>query len=242
MRHRHHPHSQETPTLCTTQSRGFVFILRSLAPSARAVASKVEHHRKPMAMLSLPSAIYAPEIERMWSVQAAVQIAQRREVGQIESVALVVCAIQFLLFVIGRDVEGESILRAIELVRTQGALSSKSWPFLPKSCAVRVEISVFFSRRCGVASHLSVLSRHSAWRCAKKIPRCLSDSGGMSFVARTAGRVTGLALGAGTPCPVRNAIYLFSLGRIEWCRADPDLACFYCKGRNPRSNYLRLRS
>ena len=55
-------------------------------------------------------------------------------------------------------------------------------------------------------------------------------------------RGAGLALGAGAPCPVRNAIYLFSLGRIEWCRADPDLACFYCKGRNPRSNYLRLRS
>ena len=42
--------------------------------------------------------------------------------GQIESVALVVCAIQFVQFVIGSDVErGESILRAIELVRTQGA-------------------------------------------------------------------------------------------------------------------------
>ena len=54
----------------------------------------------------------------MWSVQAAVQIAQRREVGQIESVALVVCAIQFVLFVIGRDVEGESILRVVEFVRT----------------------------------------------------------------------------------------------------------------------------
>lgn len=71
-----------------------------------------------MAMLLLPSAIYAPEIERMWSVQAAVQIAQSREVGQIESVELVVCAIQFVRFVIGSDVEGgESILRAVELVR-----------------------------------------------------------------------------------------------------------------------------
>ena len=78
----------------------------------------MKHHRKPMAMLLLPSAIYAPEIERMWSVQAAVQIAQSREVGQIEVVELVVCAIQFVRFVIGSDVEGgESILRAVELVR-----------------------------------------------------------------------------------------------------------------------------
>lgn len=88
------------------------------------------------------------------------------------------------------DVErGESILRAVELVRTQGALSSKSWPFLPKSCAVRVEISRLFSRRCGAASHLSVLSRHSAWRCAKKSPAVCLTAGGISFAARTAGRV-----------------------------------------------------
>lgn len=190
MWHRHHPISRETPTLCTAQSRGFVFILRSLAPSARDVAAEVKHHRKATAALLLPSAALEPKVERMWSVQAAVQIAQRRDVGQIEYVALVVCAIQFVRFVIGRDVEGESILRAIELVRTQGALSSKSWQFLPKSCAVRVEISGFLSRRCGAASHLSVFSRHSAWRCAKKIPRYLLDSGGMSFASRTAGRVT----------------------------------------------------
>ena len=83
------------------------------------MASKVEHHRKATAALLLPSATYAPKVERMRSVQAAVQIAQRREVGQIEPVALVVCAIQFVQFVIGRDVErGESILRAVELVRT----------------------------------------------------------------------------------------------------------------------------
>lgn len=92
--------------------------MRSLAPSARAVASKVEHHRKATAALLLPSAALEPKVERMWSVQAAVQIAQRRDVGQIESVALVVCAIQFVRFVIGRDVEGESILRAVALVRT----------------------------------------------------------------------------------------------------------------------------
>ena len=49
----------------------------------------------------------------MWSVQAAVQIAQRREVGQIESVALVVCAIQFVQFVIGSDVEGVSRFREL---------------------------------------------------------------------------------------------------------------------------------
>lgn len=175
MWHRHHPISRETPTLCTAQSRGFVFILRSLAPSARDVAAEVKHHRKATAALLLPSAALEPKVERMWSVQAAVQIAQRRDVGQIEYVALVVCAIQFVRFVIGRDVEGESILRAIELVRTQGALSSKSWPFLPKSCAVRVEISRLFSRRCGAASHLSAFSRHSAWRCAKKSPAvCLT--------------------------------------------------------------------
>ena len=97
-------------------------MLCPFAPSARAVASKVEQHRKATAALLLPSAALEPKVERMWSVQAAVQIAQRREVGQIESVALVVCAIQFVQFVIGSDVErGESILRAVELVRTQGA-------------------------------------------------------------------------------------------------------------------------
>ena len=171
MRHRHHPISRETPTLCIAQSRGFVFILRSFAPSARDVTAEVKHHRKATAALLLPSAAFEPKVERVWSVQAAVQIAQRREVGQIESVALVVCAIQFVQFVIGSDVErGESILRVVELVRTQGALSSKIWPFFSESCAVRVEISGFFSRRCGTASHLSVLSRHSAWRCAKKNP------------------------------------------------------------------------
>ena len=244
MRHRHPPISRETPTLCTAQSRGFVFILRSLAPSARAVASKVEHHRKPMAMLSLPSAIYAPEIERMWSVQAAVQIAQRLDVGQIESVELVVCAIQFVQFVI--VVTSSEVSRFCE---PSSSFASRSAFFeelavSPKSCAVRVEISGFFSRRCGAASHLSVLSRHSAWWCAKKSPAVCLTAGECRLwhAPQGAWRGAGLALGAGAPCPVRNAIYLFSLGRIEWCRADPDLACFYCKGRNPRSNYLRLRS
>ena len=121
MWHRHHPHSQETPTLCTAQSRGFVFILRSFAPSARGVAAEVKHHRKPMAMLLLPSAIYAPEIERMWSVQAAVQIAQSREVGQIEVVELVVCAIQFVRFVIGSDVEGSRFCEPSSSFARRGA-------------------------------------------------------------------------------------------------------------------------
>ena len=171
------------------QSRGFVFILRSFAPSARDVAAEVEHHRKATAALLLPSAALEQKVERMWSVQAAVQIAQRREVGQIESVALVVCAIQFVQFVIGSDVERSRFCEPSSSFARK-ALSSKSWPFLPKSCAVRVEISRLFSRRCGAASHLSVFSRHSAWRCAKKIPSCLPDSGGMSFAARIAGRVT----------------------------------------------------
>lgn len=224
---------------------GFLFILRSFAPSARDVAAEVEHHRKATAALLLPSAALEPKVERMWSVQAAVQIAQSREVGQIEVVELVVCAIQFVRFVIGSDVEGGGVDIASRRARSQvGALSSKSWPFLPKSCAVRVEISGFFSRRCVADSHLSVFSRHSAWRCAKKSPAVCLTAGECRLrrAPQGAWRGAGLALGAGAPCPVRNAIYLFSLGRIEWCRADPDLACFYCKGRNPRSNYLRLRS
>ena len=105
-------------------------------------------------------------------------------------------------------------------------------------------LRIFF-RRCGAASHLSVLSRHSAWRCAKKSPAVCLTAGECRLRRAprgNEGRGAGLALGAGAPCPVRNAIYLFSLGRIEWCRADPDRACFYCEGRNPRSNYLRLRS
>ena len=68
--------------MCIARSRGFVFILRSLAPSARDVAAEVEHHRKATAALLLPSAALEPKVERMWSVQAAVQIAQRREVGR----------------------------------------------------------------------------------------------------------------------------------------------------------------
>lgn len=134
MWHRHHPHSQETPTLCTAQSRGFVFILRSFAPSARGVAAEVKHHRKPMAMLLLPSAIYAPEIERMWSVQAAVQIAQSREVGQIEVVELVVCAIQFVRFVIGSDVEGGGVDIASRRARSPvGRSLRRVGSFFPKA-------------------------------------------------------------------------------------------------------------
>ena len=93
--------------------------MRSFVPSARDLVSKVKHHRKATAALPLPSAAFEPKVERICSVQAGVQIAQRREVGQIEVVELVVCAIQFVQFVIGSDVEGgESILRAVELVRT----------------------------------------------------------------------------------------------------------------------------
>lgn len=175
MRHRHHHISRETPTLCTTQSRGFVFILRSFAPSALDVASKVEQHRKATAALLLPSAALEPKVERMWSVQAAVQIAQRREVGRSSP---------------SRSLSAQFSLSNSSLAVTRGggsrfsgpsssfarrALSSKSWPFLPKSCVVRVEISRLFSRRCGAASHLSVFSRHSAWWCAKKSPAvCLT--------------------------------------------------------------------
>ena len=189
MRHRHPPISRETPTLCTAQSRGFVFILRSFAPSARDVAAEVEHHRKATAALLLPSAAFAPKIERMWSVQAAVQIAQRREVGQIESVELVVCAIQFVQFVIAvtssevsRFCESSSSFARRSAFFEELAVSSQKLrgsgrnlpAFLPKV------------RRCFPPPRL-----FSAQRVAvcKKIPRCLPDSGGMSFAARTAGRV-----------------------------------------------------
>ena len=46
------------------------------------MAAEVKHHRKATAALLLPSAALEPKVERMWSVQAAVQIAQRREVGR----------------------------------------------------------------------------------------------------------------------------------------------------------------
>lgn len=133
MRHRHPPISRETPTLCTAQSRGFVFILRSFAPSARDVASKVEHHRKATAALLLPSAALEPKVERMWSVQAAVQIAQRREVGQIESVALVVCAIQFVQFVIGSDVEGSRFCGPSRSFASKGRFLQRVGRFFPKA-------------------------------------------------------------------------------------------------------------
>lgn len=118
MRHRHHPHFTRNPDFVHGTKSGFLFILRSFAPSARDVAAEVKHHRKATAALLLPSAALEPEIERMWSVLTAVQIAQRWEVGQIESVALVVCAIQFVQFVIGSDGERGESIRAVELVRT----------------------------------------------------------------------------------------------------------------------------
>ena len=181
----------------------------------------------------------------MWSVQAAVQIAQRREVGR-SSPSRSLSA-QFSLSYSSLAVTSSEVSRFCESSSSfarRGALfeelavssqklrgSGRNLPaFLPKV------------RRC-----FPSLRPFSAQRVAvcKKIPRCLSDSGGMCCGRAppgNEGRGAGLALGAGAPCPVRNAIYLFSLGRIEWCRADPDLACFYCEGRNPRSNYLRLRS
>ena len=99
MWHRHHPISRETPTLCTAQSRGFVFILRSLAPSARDVAAEVKHHRKATAALLLPSAALEPKVERMCRFKLRFKLHSPGG-GQIESVALVVCAIQFVQFVI----------------------------------------------------------------------------------------------------------------------------------------------
>lgn len=245
MRHRHHPISRETPTLCTTQSRGFVFILRSFAPSALDVVAEVEHHRKATAALLLPSAALEPNVERMWSVQAAVQIAQRREVGQIESVELVVCAIQFVQFVIGSDVEGVSrFCEPLSSFARRGAFFEELAVPSQKLRGSGRNLPVFLPkvRRCFPPPR--PFSAQCVAVC-KKIPRCLPDSGGMCCGRApwgNEGRGAGLALGAGAQCPVRNAIYLFSLGRIEWCRADPDLACFYCEGRNPRSNYLRLRS
>ena len=175
--------------MCTTQSRGFVFILRSLAPSARAVASKVEHHRKPMAMLSLPSAIYAPEIERMWSVQAAVQISQRREVGRSSQSSSL--SAQFSLSNSSLAVTSRGVSRFCELSNSfarrsaffeELAVSSQKLrgsgrnlpAFLPKVRRCFPSLCLFSAQRVAVC---------------KKIPRCLPDSGGMSFVARTAGRV-----------------------------------------------------
>ena len=286
------PPFTRTPTLCIAQSRGFVFILRSFAPSARDVAAEVEHHRKATAALLLPSAALEPKVGRVWRKTGAVSLCRRpvflsrgtqrslrRRVRlSVARRVAVVAAFQFLermcrfklrfkLHSAGRwdrSSPSSSLSAQFNLsdsslaVTSRGgsrycepsssfarrALSSKSWQFLPKSCAVRVEISGFFSRRCGAASHLLVLSRHSAWRCAKKSPAVCLTAGECRLrrAPQGAWRGVGLALGAGAPCPVRNAIYLFSLGRIEWCRADPDFACFYCEGRNPRSNYLRLRS
>lgn len=189
MRHRHHPISRETPTLCRAQSRGFVFILRSFAPSARDVAAEVKHHRKATAALLLPSAALEPKVERMWSVLTAVQIAQRREVEQIESVELVVCAIQFVQFVIGSDVErGESILRAVELVRSKGRFLRRVGRFFPKAARFGSKSPAFLPK---VRRSFPPLRPFSAQRVAvcKKIPRCLPDSGGISFAACIAGRV-----------------------------------------------------
>lgn len=109
--------------------------------------------------------------------------------GQIESVKLVVCAIQFVQFVIGSDVErGESILRAVELVRSKGRFLRRVGRFFPKAARFGSKSPAFLQkvRRCFPPPR-----PFSAQRVAvcKKIPRCLPDSGGMSFAARTAERV-----------------------------------------------------
>ena len=176
MRHRRQPFSRETPTLCTTQSRGFVFILRSFAPSARDVAAEVKHHRRATAALLLPSAALEPKVERICSVQAAVQIAQRRELGRSSQSSSLSAQFSLSNSSLAVTSKGSRFCEPSSSFARR-ALSSKSWPFLPKSCAVRVEISRLFSRRCGAASHLSVFSRHSAWRCEKKSPAVRQTAG-----------------------------------------------------------------
>ncbi len=187
MWHRHHPISRETPTLCTAQSRGFVFILRSFAPSARDVATEVKHHRKATAALLLPSAALEPKVERMCRFKLRFKLHSPGG-GQIESVALVVCAIQFVQFVIAVTSSGVDFASRRARSQARGAFfeelavssqklrgSGRNLPaFLPKV------------RRC-----FPSLRPFSAQRVAvcKKIPRCLPDSGGMSFAARIAGRV-----------------------------------------------------
>ena len=195
MRHRHPPISQETPTLCTAQSRGFFFLLWPFAPSAHDSAQNVGHNRNNNSRAATLVGLTNPPHTAI--------------------VSLALGAFFEDLAVFFRKLRGSGRNLRIFLPKVR-----RSFPPLRPFSAQRVAM-------------------------CKKIPRYLSDSGGVCCGRAprgNEGRGAGLALGAGTPCPVRNAIYLFSLGRIEWCRADPDLACFYCKGRNPRSNYLRLRS
>lgn len=65
MRHRHPPPFTRNPDFVHCTKSGFLFILRSFAPSARDVAAEVEHHRKATAALLLPSAAFEPKVERM---------------------------------------------------------------------------------------------------------------------------------------------------------------------------------
>ena len=244
MRHRHHPISRETPTLCTTQSRGFVFILRSFAPSALDVVAEVEHHRKATAALLLPSAALEPKVERMCRFKLRFKL---RSAGRWD-----------------RSSPSRSLSAQFSLSNSSLAVTSRGVDFAGRRARSQArdaffeELAVSSQKLRGSGRNLPVFlpkvrrcfppPRPFSAQCVavcKKIPRCLPDSGGMCCGRApwgNEGRGAGLALGAGAQCPVRNAIYLFSLGRIEWCRADPDLACFYCEGRNPRSNYLRLRS
>ena len=205
----------------------------------------MKHHRKATAALLLPSAALEPKVERMLSVQAAVQIAQRPEVGRSSP---------------SRSLSAQFSLSNSSLAVTSSEVSRFCGPSssFARRGAFFEELAVSSQKLRGSGRNLPVFlpkvrrcfppPRPFSAQCVavcKKIPRCLPDSGGMCCGRApwgNEGRGAGLALGAGAQCPVRNAIYLFSLGRIEWCRADPDRACFYCEGRNPRSNYLRLRS
>ena len=149
----------------------------------------MKHHRKATAALPLPSAALEPKVERMWSVQAAVQIAQRREVGRSSP---------------SRSLSAQFSLSNSSLAVTSSEVSRFCEPSnsFARRSALFEELAVSSQKLCGSGRNLRIflqkvrrcfpfLRLFSAQRVAvcKKIPRCLPDSGGISFVARTAGRV-----------------------------------------------------
>ena len=213
-------------------------MLCPFAPSARAVASKVEQHRKATAALLLPSAALEPKVGRVWRKTGAVSLCRRpvflsrgtqrslrRRVRlSVARRVAVVAAFQFLermcrfklrfkLHSAGRwDRSSPS-----SSLSAQFSLSNSSLAVTSSEVSRFCESSSSFARRGAFFEELAVSSQKlrgsgrnlpvflpkvrrcfppprpfSAQRVAvcKKIPRCLPDSGGMSFAARIAGRVT----------------------------------------------------
>ena len=127
------PPFTRNPDFVHCTKSGFCFYLAVIRPISARRGGGSGAHRKATAALLLPSAAFEPKVERMWSVQAAVQIAQRRDVGQIESVALVVCAIQFVNSSLAVTSRGSQFCEPSSSFARKGRFLRRVGSFFPKA-------------------------------------------------------------------------------------------------------------